>query len=856
MMTWRMIIKKIGGNTALAALCATVVFGSIATWPLAKYSFSGISASHRPEVGGAREMIEGDHLQLLYTFQLTDDFIRGGTPWFYDLYEFNEGDDAARYKLDFYYMPFSLIYSFGARIAGPAFGWNLTGLISLWLMMWGMLLLVRRYTPDRAAQLTIAIITSLFPYRLITFLHGSPTGFGIAYVPFFLLGLDWAIRDGRIRGGILAGLVFLLSGWVDTHTFLFLGLLAPFWCLWVYLYTGSELCRQRVKTIIRGIFPFVLLCILVALQIWFVRRLLQKSSMVGGRTIQDVRLFSPIWQAFLLRGANHADSYIYFTWTLLICVVAGLGILIHTLLWAPARQRRLQALLLVVLCLGAGGVLMLALGPNMPIHAADVWWERLCRIVPPYGMIRQPAKVLVLVPSLLAVFLAGAYAQLRGKRPVVRHAVCGALVIMMCLEVSGRIDPSICLLDREQGAYQAIVDDARKQKIVPRAMAVVLWPGDTHWSSLYQYYGMKYRIRMLNGYIPHVARRYIDEVFYRYESMNRGHATDEQLDALLAADIKYLVLHEDAFPERVSPFGVAQTLQGFLTHPRIRFLAQDRAVWAFEIMAEPDDSNVIDVPWNVASVSYCWDAERIANGGAVILEDRDCQGGAFARLADPTHMLQIPNRGIQYVDTLRLSARVRGHGVLRGEMVVDGGEFSGTHEISTDDWKWLDLPYLPFTGFHADLQYNLTVPQGKIDVDYVYVAQGAVPDNLAVGGTFEIAAPLFFRAGYTDLANHALVLRPELVSAGTVLYGPRLPFPAGRYRIRMHYRSDADLTLGVLSLNLHGNEGKPHKVVVQGAQRTAVIDFEQRLNLPVTLQFDYNRTASMVIEKIVFERIE
>ncbi len=187
---------------------------------------------------------------------------------------------------------------------------------------------------------------------------------------------------------------------------------------------------------------------------------------------------------------------------------------------------------------------------------------------------------------------------------------------------------------------------------------------------------------------------------------------------------------------------------------------------------------------------------------------------------------------------------------------MDGEEFSETHEISTDDWKWLDLPYLPFTGFHADLQYNLTVPQGKIDVDYVYIAQGAVPDNLAVGDTFEIAAPLFFRAGYTDLTNHALVLRPELVSAGTVLYGPRLPFPVGRYRVRMYYRGDADLALGVLSLNLHGNEGNLHKAVIHGAQRTADIDFERQFNLPVTLQLDYNRAAGMVVKKIVFERIE
>ena len=109
----------------------TLVVWIIFSWPLPKYTFSGISSSDRNlEKDNVRTMIAGDHLQLLYHFWLAGDMIAGHTPWFYNLYEFNEGDDEARRVLSPLYIPFSLFQVIGEKIGGRAFGWYFSGFIS------------------------------------------------------------------------------------------------------------------------------------------------------------------------------------------------------------------------------------------------------------------------------------------------------------------------------------------------------------------------------------------------------------------------------------------------------------------------------------------------------------------------------------------------------------------------------------------------------------------------------------------------------------------------------------------------------------------------------------------------------
>ncbi len=90
----------------------TVLVWMALSWPLPAHMTTAITvSSHGGQDQPIRYMIPSDSLQLLYYFQLVREWITGVTPFFFNLYEFNTGDDAERYFSGGYYVPFSLVYS-------------------------------------------------------------------------------------------------------------------------------------------------------------------------------------------------------------------------------------------------------------------------------------------------------------------------------------------------------------------------------------------------------------------------------------------------------------------------------------------------------------------------------------------------------------------------------------------------------------------------------------------------------------------------------------------------------------------------------------------------------------------------
>ncbi len=852
------VAKKIFVPVCVAFVIA-FVSGVITTWPLARHAGEGISALHRAEHGSLRISIPGDHLQLMYFFQLMRDFVAGETPWFHNLYEFNEGDDAARYRVDFYYVPFSLVFSAVDLLTGnAALAWNVAGFVSLWLGTLGVFLLVRRFTSHCWVVVAATVAGTVLPYRLITFLHGSPTGFGIAYVPFMLLGLDYAIRAKKVAGGLLAGLVFFLAEWADLHVYFFLALVTPFWCVFVYLYEGFSFDRKRIRKIFVALLPLLFFVFAAGVRVLLIREVLKGSVMADGRTVTEVAQFSPSPDSYWSLNPDHPSSYVYLTFLIPLMIVTGFA---HAILGVRrdfSRERLLHFLLLCGLLVGIGCILLLGLGPRMPLPRSDRLWELFVRVVRPYRMIRQPAKVQVLLPSLLAVCIALPFSSVYLKKATVRsNWIFGVLALLLLGEVAWRIDPAISVLDQEQKAYAAVVADAKANGEVPRAVAVVLWPGDSHWSSLNQYYAMKYRIRMLNGYSPIVSATYFDDVFLRFFSLNRGYASDAQLDELLAMGIRHILIHEDAFPERVSPFGVAQTLKGFLENPRVQFLHQDRAVWAFAILDRADEAPHTSIAWNTASVTFSWPATwLVAENVSILGDSHDGYDGPFLRLSKPEAYIEIPDWGIHYVESLRLSARVRGQGLLALQMHIDGEFYEQEYAVDADTWQWVDLPYPAFESFQTNLQGRLRVLQGGLDVDHLYVAQGEVPADMSVGDVFRIPSPTLFRAGYTDLSENAVIFRPELVPSAYVLYGPRLPLPVGDYVFRLIYESEVEGSIGEIGFRDPGRHDNPETVVVMGADGVVEMRYKQVANLPVTIEFFYNRSGTVLIRDLEIERLE
>jgi hypothetical protein len=233
---------------ALYSLALTLAVWLVIAWPLPRLFNDaipvGVSKRETPHPALVH-MMAGDHLQFVYYLWIVSDFLTGKTPFFYNLYEFNTGDDAERYRPGSYYFPLSLLYSAFYWMDGRAFAWNAVSLLALWLAGYSIWRLCRRYTDSDLIAATGALLALLFPYQWIQLFGGSPAGFGMALVPLMVLGLDRAVRNDSAAGGWVAGLALLCMGMIDTHAFYFGALMVPCWCLVAFTQ------RSRVRLVSR-----------------------------------------------------------------------------------------------------------------------------------------------------------------------------------------------------------------------------------------------------------------------------------------------------------------------------------------------------------------------------------------------------------------------------------------------------------------------------------------------------------------------------------------------------------------------------------------------------------------------------
>jgi hypothetical protein len=503
------------------------------------------------------------------------------------------------------------------------------------------------------------------------------------------------------------------------------------------------------------------------------------------------------------------------------------------------------------------GIAILALGPNTPFDPQHRLWQALRALIPPYKMIRQPAKIYCLLAPFLGLALAMVIDRING---VIKKRICvlvlSVLVALgLLVDYGRRVDPTICLLDYEQGGYRAVAEDAAKCGRENRAMAIPLWPGDSHWNSITEYYSTLYRTKMLNGYSPSVSRQYFTNVFLRLEAINMGLVTDDILDGLLAMKVGYLLLHEDAFPPKVSPFPVTQTLRELRRHPRLQFLAKDKAVWAFKILEKPaGDVCGMIVHGNPLLTAWQWDACDVAGGTAAVVNDGS---NVFMRLAGPGGRIQLDPRTLYPLEALRYVVSVRGKGILAGTCGsgLAGDAFSLT-VASPGEWIWLEIPVpkLP-SGRQTFLAPAFTNQTGSLDVSMITLLGGEWK-WLKPGESLTIPATAAFHSAYSDPASGTIQLDRDRVQAGVAVYLPVVPVLPGRYQITMAYQSGIEpgTVLGTWSVSRPDGQERVSKPVMAGM--AATLDLLVESPRPLRLEFDYNRQAGMRILAITLKRRE
>ncbi len=506
------------------------------------------------------------------------------------------------------------------------------------------------------------------------------------------------------------------------------------------------------------------------------------------------------------------------------------------------------------------GIGCLSLGFNGPLDGAALKLAR--KLVPQYSLIRQTAKVLCLLPTLLCMLMALGLPLWIGrvKSRGWRVGWMVFILIGMTAELASRIHPSVFKLEREQGAYQAVAEDAAKRSPdnpLPHVVVIVLWPGDSHASSMYQYYSSLYRVKMVNGYSPFVSTTYLTNVYQRLLSVNLGVLDDAQMDWLRQRGIEYVLLHEDMFPENVSPFPVGFTLRNLLANPRLTLLKRSGATWAFRVEKTPaSDRTPAPQDHGLLLPARRWQAERCAMTNMVVMADSNAAYGAHVVLDKHGSMLSTPTNGLVPADGMRFMLRVRGTGALDAQMWV-GENRVETYPlyVQTREWTWLTVPMTELFRGYQPVQLKLVHREGMVDVDMLLLTAGAWNWNMTPGESVTVRAIDCFRAGHTDVERGEIVFEPT-DRMGIVFYGPKLPLAPGRYRAEMEFSSDAEpgATLGELFIDRYDDRETGRAPVVAG--QPVLLHWTQQDNLPVHLVFHHSERAMIRIRRLIFTRLE
>ena len=156
----------------------------------------------------------GDVLQLYYHLWLVKDGLFGSTPLFWDPYQFRV--DGPRWNLPQTFLPLSLPFT-ALSALGSAAAYNVLVFLSFPLSGLAAYSLARRYTESTISAVVTGIAFALAPARLGPLFGGHASGFAAVFVPLVLRGLDVALVDGRLRGGLMGGGALLALAMLDPH---------------------------------------------------------------------------------------------------------------------------------------------------------------------------------------------------------------------------------------------------------------------------------------------------------------------------------------------------------------------------------------------------------------------------------------------------------------------------------------------------------------------------------------------------------------------------------------------------------------------------------------------------------------
>ncbi len=415
--------------------------------------------------------------------------------------------------------------------------WPLAGL--------GAYLLALEVVGDRQAALIAGLIYTFFPYHFAQRNHLNLLS--IQWIPFSLLFLMRAVRQGHIRDGLLAGLFFALSGLSGWHLLTLSGMLAALWLPYAWLTERHDWAKGNWRALLAAtvtLLVFVGPLLVPVVWEWFINPQGQDPyTAKEGETQTDLvayllpNLYHPLWgnvaepiHRQFLRNKDHAVALGYVP-----LLLAAYGLVCK-------RRRGERFWWISMLCF-----LVLALGPFPRVSGTPyphiLLPYRLVGWTVPVSSLREPERFNILVALCLAMavglatrdFLRRVSGSLQKSTPF----LIGALIMLEYwawpFPTTSPDIPSF---------YHSLTAE-------PANSAIVDLPITNDLSKLYMFYQTIHGHPTITGHVSRPptgayafieANRFLESMWRRVPPA--GNPTTE-LGVLAEAGVSYIIIHPD-----------------------------------------------------------------------------------------------------------------------------------------------------------------------------------------------------------------------------------------------------------------------------------------------------------------------
>ena len=418
---------------------------------------------------------------------------------------------------------------------------------------------------------------------------------------------------------------------------------------------------------------------------------------------------------------------------------------------------------------------------------------------------RDPARIIFLSflcwGIVVAFGLEGIKRHLLDRKPGKRAwpgIVLAAAAAMVLWDYHPQKEIGLSRLDEGNPIYGAL---SRLPEKKPVALGLPMFPGDSHQSSLYEYYMTQSRVPMVNGYSPVVAKRYVEKVFWPLIDLNVGEITREDYETLLKLKVTHIVHHQELYFFKVSPFSGHLAFKNLMDSPYLKLIMTNMEQSLFEVL--PPD-RVADRPpvRHRESTGIILEAEEMRHTVGKVVDDPEASmKKATQALAGPSGKTAynayrfFPSGKYQAVFRVKTLKNDSPQPLLYAEVVTFKGkkpvarrEILGTDFRQPGNYQRFLLPFeiqkpeiLEFRLYSFGKETTWT--------DKIVVSFAGLPLPPVIYEPLEFFRYLIKPVQDPEaVGGWALTTNPAREHPGYVVYGPYQTYPSGAYQARIRLK--------------------------------------------------------------------